>query len=99
MNELFKLLVENEVALSGEIRNGEPICVITDISGHEIDEFTPTCTLRVNPEDNDMTIKKFIGMFVTPAILAIERNRELLEDNVKNGYTEGVDISKLHSQI
>lgn len=99
MNELFKLLADNKVALYGGIHDSEPICVVTDTSGYEIDEYTPTCTLCVAPEDNDMSVKDFIVTHIKPAISAIVRSRELLEDNVKSGYAKGIDVSKLHNKV
>lgn len=72
MNELFKLLAENKISLTGEMRDGEIIGKFQDDS----DKDPIWCTFVIKPEDLSMSVEAFILLFATPAVISIKHARQ-----------------------
>ncbi len=82
MNELLKLLQENDLVLTGELRPDGTLVGAVMERNPSFDEEPAYCSFVVTEEDTDMSIKDLITVFFTPAIIAINRNREMMQDSV-----------------
>ena len=83
MNELLRLLQENNLMMTGKLDdNGRIICVIMEQTPPVTDKGPCSCSMIIWEEYSKKPITELIDTFFKPAILSINRNREKLQASI-----------------